>query len=146
MARCCSQRTESGGETRPFVITLSRDERAALEATTRKYISPYRDVIRAKIVLLASAGLGNDLIASRLNLARQIVSKWRNRLFDERLADLNEDPRGGRRARFAPIVVVEVKRLACEAPLARGVPLARWFLCELQRELLTRGVVATVFK
>jgi hypothetical protein len=102
MARCCSQRTESGGETRPFVITLSRDERAALEARTRKYVSPYRDVIRAKIVLLASTGLGNDLIASRLNLARQIVSKWRKRLFDERLADLNEDPRGGRRARFRP--------------------------------------------
>jgi transposase len=146
MARCCSQRTESGGETRPFVITLSRRYIFPRPRFEGRPLVAYRDVIRAKIVLLASTGLGNDLIASRLNLARQIVSKWRNRLFDERLADLNEDPRGGRRARFAPIVVVEVKRLACEAPLARGVPLARWFLWELQRELLTRGVVATVFK
>ena len=86
----------------PFVITLSRDERAALEARARKYTSPYRDVIRAKIILLAAIGLGNNIIAARLNLARQIVSKWRKRFFDERLAGLNEDPRGGRRARFSP--------------------------------------------
>jgi transposase len=86
----------------PFVITLSRDERAALETRARKYTSPYRDVIRAKIVLLAATGLGNDIIASRLNLARQIVSKWRKRFFDERVAGLDEDPRGGRRARFSP--------------------------------------------
>jgi hypothetical protein len=35
----------------PFAITLSRDERAALEERTRKYTSPYRDVVRAKITL-----------------------------------------------------------------------------------------------
>jgi len=33
----------------------SRDERAALEARARKYTLLYRDVIRAKIVLLAAA-------------------------------------------------------------------------------------------
>lgn len=86
----------------PFAITLSRDERAALEERTRKYTSPYRDVVRAKIILLAAGGLRNDLIASRLSLQRQIVSKWRKRFFDQRLAGLDEEPRGGRRARFSP--------------------------------------------
>jgi hypothetical protein len=33
--------------------------------------------IRAKIVLVASQGLSNDVIASRLDSPRQIVSKWR---------------------------------------------------------------------
>jgi transposase len=73
-----------------------------LEAQARKYTSPYRDVIRAKIVLLASGGLRNDVIAARLDTPRQIVSKWRQRFFEERLAGLEEEPRGGRPARFSP--------------------------------------------
>ena len=36
------------------------------------------------------------------------------------------------------------KRLACESPRTAGVPLARWSLRELQREVVTRGVVATI--
>ncbi|EQD26364.1 hypothetical protein B2A_15673, partial [mine drainage metagenome] len=47
----------------PFRFDLSDAERARLEATARKYTSPYRDVIRAKIVLYAAAGLENDEIA-----------------------------------------------------------------------------------
>jgi len=50
---------------------------------------------------------------------------------------------GGKPA-FPPSVVVEVKRLACESPRTAGVPLARWSLRELQREVVTRGVVATI--
>lgn len=45
---------------------------------------------------------------------------------------------------FPPSVVVEVKRLACEVPRAQGVPLARWSIGELQREIMTRGLVARI--
>jgi Homeodomain-like domain len=69
----------------------------------RRYTSPYRDVIRAKIVLLAAEGLPNDRIAARLDLPRQIVSKWRKRFFQERLPGLEEQSRGGRPARFPPL-------------------------------------------
>jgi transposase len=86
----------------PFRIHLTGEERRALEARARKYTSPYRDVIRAKLVLLAAEGLANDVIAARLDTPRQIISKWRHRFFDERLAGLDEEPRGGRPARFSP--------------------------------------------
>ena len=86
----------------PFVLTLSESERVTLEARARKYTSPYRDVIRAKIVLLAAEGLANDVIAARLDTPRQIVSKWRQRFFRERLPGLEEQIRGGRQARFSP--------------------------------------------
>ena len=86
----------------PYVIELTAAERAALEARARKYTSPYRDVIRAKIVLLAAEGLRNDVIAARLDMPRQIVSKWRHRFFEERVAGLEEELRGGRAARFSP--------------------------------------------
>lgn len=86
----------------PFRIRLTRDERRALDARARKYTSPYRDVIRAKLVLLAAEGLSNEIIAARLDTPRQIISKWRHRFFDQRLAGLEEEPRGGRPARFPP--------------------------------------------
>ncbi len=86
----------------PFRIDLTRDERRELESRVRKYTSPYRDVIRAKLVLLAAEGLPNDVIAARLDSPRQIISKWRKRFFNQRLAGLEEEPRGGRTARFSP--------------------------------------------
>lgn len=70
----------------PYSIELTPAERAALERQARCYTLPYRDVMRAKIVLLAAQGFGNDEIAARLDSRREIVSKWRKRFFEERLA------------------------------------------------------------
>lgn len=86
----------------PCAVVLSNEERQALESLTRKYTSPYRGVIRARIVLLAAQGLDNDIIASRPDTPRQIVSKWRKRFCLARLPGLEEQPRGGRKARFSP--------------------------------------------
>ena len=86
----------------PFTIELDRDQRTRLEAQARKYTLPYRDVVRAKIVLLAAEGLANDEIAARLDTRREIVSKWRKRFFQEGLPGLEERPRRGRPSVFPP--------------------------------------------
>ena len=86
----------------PFNVNLSSEERQTLESVARKYTSPYCDVIRAKVILLADEGLSNDVIASRLDTPRQIVSKWRKRFAFARLPGLEAQPRGGRTARFSP--------------------------------------------
>jgi len=86
--------------TSPYSLTLTDAERTQLEARARRYTSPYSEVIRAKIVLYAAEGLGNDEIAARLDTPRQVVSKWRKRFFDERLAGLTDLPRGGRPPSF----------------------------------------------
>jgi transposase len=86
----------------PYVINLSAAEQQHLEELARAYTSPYRDVIRAKIILYAAQGLDNDRIAARLDTPRQIVSKWRKRFFKKRLAGLEEQPRRGRPAQFSP--------------------------------------------
>jgi hypothetical protein len=49
----------------PFNVNLSSEERQTLESMARKYASPYCDVLRSKIILLADEGLSNDVIASR---------------------------------------------------------------------------------
>src|SRR5574341_387358 len=86
----------------PFLITLTEADRAVLERMARKYTSPYRDVIRARIVLYAAEGLENDIIAQRLDTPRQIVSKWRKRFFEHGMAGLEELPRQGRPGVFPP--------------------------------------------
>ena len=86
----------------PYKVLLSADEEARLQGIARKYTSQYRDVMRAKIVLLAAEGLSNKEIGQRLDLPRQIVSKWRKRFFDQRLAGLQERPRRGRPGAFPP--------------------------------------------
>lgn len=86
----------------PFKVLLTVDEKKRLQDITRKYTSPYCDVMRAKIVLLASEGFSNKEIGQRLDLPRQIVSKWRKRFFDERMVGLQEKPRRGRPGAFPP--------------------------------------------
>jgi transposase len=44
-----------------------------------------REVVRARIVLMAADGLRNDEIAARLDTPRQVVSKWRKRFYEQRL-------------------------------------------------------------
>ena len=88
--------------TSPYSIVLTNDERRRLQAAARKYTSPYSEVVRARIVLYAAGGLGNDEIAARLDTPRQVVSKWRKRFFEQRLAGLTDLPRGGRPPDFSP--------------------------------------------
>jgi hypothetical protein len=86
----------------PYNIHLSKAERALLETQARQYTSPYYLVLRAKLVLLAAQGRPNDQIAASLSVPRQIVSKWRKRFFEERLAGLEDEPRTGRPPVFPP--------------------------------------------
>jgi transposase-like protein len=86
----------------PYTIELSAEERAELEARTRSYTSPYKDVVRAKIILMAAEGMENKEIGQRIDLPRQIVSKWRKRFYEEGLPGLEERPRGGKPAAFSP--------------------------------------------
>jgi hypothetical protein len=45
---------------------------------------------------------------------------------------------------FPPDTVVEVKALACELPCELGLPLSRFSIAEIKREVLGRGLVATI--
>ena len=86
----------------PFPIVLSVAERIELENIARKYTSPYYEVIRAKLILMAAQDMENDAIGQKLGLPRQIVSKWRKRFYDERLRGLEDRSRPGRPSDFPP--------------------------------------------
>ena len=81
---------------------LDAEEKRILQQMAQKYTSPYYEVVRAKAILLSAEGLENKKIGKRLDLPRQIISKWRKRFFEQRLAGLQDRPRQGRPCRFSP--------------------------------------------
>ncbi|MGB6577046.1 MAG: helix-turn-helix domain-containing protein [Streptosporangiaceae bacterium] len=60
----------------PCRIVLSSEEEAVLAA--RSVRGPYRDRLRATIVLAAAAGQGNAAIARELRVCTGTVRKWRS--------------------------------------------------------------------
>ncbi len=86
----------------PCRIELSNEERDELESLARSYTLPYWQVTRAQMVLMAADGMRNDQIAARLRCGRDVVSQWRRRFFEERLAGLEDRPRRGRPPAFPP--------------------------------------------
>jgi len=95
----------------PFDISLSSEERRKLKSIARKYTSPYCDVIRAKIILLADEGLSNDVIATRLDMPRQIVSKWRKRFSSPDCLALRRSLEAGVKPLFPPASSFKLRRL-----------------------------------
>ena len=90
----------------PFHIELTPSESAELNRRATKYTLPYFEVVRAKMILMAATGMDNDQIAARLDTGREVVSQWRKRFFEERMAGLEE--RGGcpkLSCRFEPVVM-----------------------------------------
>lgn len=86
----------------PYRIVLSAEEQRTLTARAAQYTRPYFEVLRAKMVLLAAEGWSNDAIARSLHTRREVVSHWRKRFFEERVAGLEDHPRSGRPRAFSP--------------------------------------------
>jgi len=87
-------------KTAPLVI-LSQAEQAALQDWARGRSMPYRQVLRAKIVLMAAQGRQNKDVAASLGVSRPTVQLWRERFLALRLPGLEKDaPRPGRNPRI----------------------------------------------
>ena len=126
----------------PYQIALSGQEQAVLAARARSARGPYRDRLRAAIVLAAAAGQANAAIAAELGICTDTVRKWRRRFAEGRLAGLKDAPRSGRPPAFTATDRAEAVALACALPAESGVPLSRWSGPDLARELAARRGIA----
>src|ERR1700682_5457808 len=92
-------------------VVLSSEQQEILEARARARSAPSRSVERARIVLLAGAGLQDRQIAARLKITPEKAARWRNRFLDGGLATLDKDaPRPGRTPTITPAKIQEVIR------------------------------------
>jgi transposase len=126
----------------PYQIALSGQEQTVLAARARSARGPYRDRVRAAIVLAAAAGQANAAIAAELGICTDTVRKWRRQFAGGRLAGLNDAPRSGRPPAFTATDRAEAVALACALPAESGVPLSRWSGPDLARELAARRGIA----
>lgn len=98
-------------------LTLTPDERTALERWARGRRTPARLVLRAQIVLRAAEGLMNKDIADTLHTDRECVGRWRRRFAERRLAGIEQDaPRAGRPPRIRPATVQRIVTLTTTTP------------------------------
>src|SRR5262252_1661810 len=125
-----------------YRIVLSAAEESVLAHRARSVRGPYRDRLRAQIVLAAAAGSTNAAIAGRVGVHVDTVRKWRRRFAAARLAGLKDAPRSGRPPVFTAADRAEAVALACALPAESGVPLSRWSCPELARELAARCQIA----
>ena len=114
----------------------------------RKRTSPQQRVVRARIVLLASEGVGVHETMRRLGIARTTVQIWRRR-WREAVCDgvqerLSDRPRPGAPATYTPEQVCAIVAIACERPQDSDRPITHWTRKELADEAVKRGLVESV--
>jgi len=100
-------------------LLLTDQERVTLQAWARARSQPLRVIQRAKIILLAAAGVESQQIAQQVGTSRPTVQLWRERFLALRTAGLEKDaPRPGR---IPPIG--DAKRAAIVEATLHGQPL-----------------------
>lgn len=125
-----------------YIVDLTPEERASLEALTRKGKAAARSIRRAQTLLLADAGLPDAAIAHRLNIGHATVERTRQRFVEEGLAAaLTEKPRPGARRKLDGKQEALLVALACSTP-----PEGRdkWTMQLLADRMVTLGVVETL--
>ena len=90
------------------VIELTAEERAQLEAWTRRRTSAQALALRARVVLLAADGLKNTEIGERLGIKRSTAATWRNRFAEHRLDGLSDESRPGQPRKISDARVEEM--------------------------------------
>ena len=138
---------------KPPPVELTAEERVELERLVRRHTAGQQLAQRARIVLLAAAGLNNCAVARAVDVDVDTVRKWRGRWRRVRevpvaelsvTARLADAPRPGTPARITPEQVCRIVALACEAPGAAGRPISQWSTTELAAEIRRRGIVETI--
>ena len=108
-------------------IDLSEEERAGLGRLVRALSTPQQLALRARIILLASDGVGIEETAECLGVWRKTVSCWRKRWHSSAGAPgpaadrLRAALRGP--ARITVEQVCAIIALACEPPATHDLPL-----------------------
>jgi transposase len=117
-----------------YHVTLTAEERMALEQMLRRGKPSTRRLTRARILLKAAEGLHDDEIAAAIETSLPTVERTRQRFAESRLQALEEKPRPGKQ----PVLDERgAARLIAEACTPAPEGRERWTL-----QLLADRVVA----
>lgn len=122
-------------------VCLPQKERTDLEALVRKRTGSQRDVLRARIALMANQGTETKDIATVLGVSQQTVSKWRRQAALKGKDGLLEAVRPGRPRRISDKARLELVALACEGAAEKAKGRSTPTLDELRELAAERGIV-----
>ncbi len=93
-------------------LVVSEGQRDALEVIARLRTAPFRQVLRARVLLLAADGVANARIAEQLGVSPVTVRSWRSRFELEGLAKLGKVRAGrGRKSTIPQDKINEIVEL-----------------------------------
>lgn len=152
-------------------IALSDSQEVLLNRIVNQSTAPQREVKRAKIILLASQNIANQIIAKTLDVSRSTVQRWRDRFSkakeiflhieqkkndgeDEKTIEKNtkeaintlidDKERPGAPPTYTAEQVCHIIAVACEHPKESGLPVTHWTPRELTIEVIKRGIVEKI--
>jgi transposase len=93
-------------------LSVSEGERETLERLARAQSAPHRQVLRARVLLLAADGVANAVIAEEVGVTPVTVRAWRKGFAADGLAGLDKIRQGrGRKPSIPEETVAEIVRL-----------------------------------
>jgi transposase len=126
-------------------LSLNESQQKLLEKWSRGGSTPYRLVVRSRIVLLAARGNSNRKIAANLGINPITVARWRSRFLVFGVEGIrHEAPRLGSPPRVSGDVVREILRKTSDE---RPPPSGRWSTRALARAVgVSHSTVRRVWK
>jgi transposase len=122
-----------GPRARP--VHVAPPVRAELEAIAACPTAAHRDVVRARVILLAAEGRNNEAIACAVGVTERTVRKWRLRFaVCSTVAALHDRRRIGRPARITVETRCEVVKLACARPKDNHAPFHEYWTVRALRD------------
>jgi transposase len=97
-------------------IQLSEEQRAELKKLVSTGTSQARVLTRARIILMAAKGEGNQQIADALGVSWRTVIRIKARFKEEGMDAIKEHSRPGRPPRITGDIEAKLVMLACSAP------------------------------
>jgi putative transposase len=84
----------TGRPKKPIILTEEAEEQLKSLSSSRSL--PHSIVNRARIILMAADNVPNSVIAEKVDLSHQMVSKWRRRFIEQGITGLHDEVRPGR--------------------------------------------------
>jgi putative transposase len=130
-------------------VTVSSEQREALELLVRTHSTPQQLALRARIILHAADGVRVRASARELGVWPKTVryrrKRWRQadegQSVAERLADA---PRSGAPATFTPEQICALVAMTCEKPSESERPISHWSQREIADEAMRRGLIPSI--
>src|SRR4051794_34531458 len=124
------------------VRPLSEAEREQLERISRSQTAAYRQVRRAKIILLAAGGKRIKDIAAMVNCDTETVRRQVKRFNTDSLDSLDDKARCGRKVLYSEVERGQIIASARTHPQQLGQPFGRWTLSRLTEYINQQGGIA----